>query len=181
MATVEKRGDGWRVRWRDPDGQARSRQCPSARVARELHREVEDAIARGQRWAPAAATRYPLLRDLIAAYLRDLNRTHRPRTVLRAHASLGSFLAWASGRLKQADVTVDAVTRALVAEYDTSLVERGLGVSSRRTTPGRSARAGGGAGRTLTGGRRSPSRRCRGCPASCSRRWSPRRGRSWMR
>lgn len=29
MATIERRGDGWRVRWRDPDGTSRSRQCPS--------------------------------------------------------------------------------------------------------------------------------------------------------
>lgn len=134
MATIEKRGDGFRIRWRDPDGKARSRQCPSARIARELLREVEEAGARGKRWTPSAAARHPLLRDLIAAYLRDLNRTHRPRTVTRAHAALGPFVAWMQQRMRVEDVTTDALSRSIVAEHDTHLVERGIGVSSRRTS-----------------------------------------------
>lgn len=55
MATIERRGDGWRVRWRDPDGTGRSQQCPTARSAREVKLAVEEAAALGRRWDPGRA------------------------------------------------------------------------------------------------------------------------------
>lgn len=133
MATIERRGDGWRVRWRDLDGTARSRQCPTARSARDLKLEVEETAARGRRWEPIAAARSPLLRDLIEAYVLDLRRTHRPRTVVRAVAALAPFLAWAQGHAGVVAVGVDVLTRANVATHDAYLVQRQLSVATRRT------------------------------------------------
>ena len=133
VATIERRGDGWRVRWRDEDGTSRSRQCPTARSERDLKLEVEETVARGRRWEPVAAARSALLRDLIEAYALDLRRTHRPRTVVRAVAALAPFLAWAQGHAGLVAVGVDVLTRANVATHDAYLVQRQLSVASRRT------------------------------------------------
>lgn len=134
MATIERRGDGFRVRWRDPDGTARSRQCPSSRVARELLREVEDAAALGRRWEPATAPGAPLLVDLIAAYLRDLARIRAPATVQRAHAALAPFVEWVRATTGIDTPGVDALTRALVADYDAAAKARGASVATRRAS-----------------------------------------------
>jgi len=134
MATVERRGDGWRVRWRDPDGKSRSRQCPTARSARELKLDVEETIARGQRWAPAAAVRLPALRDLIAAYVSDLLRVRAEHTHQRAHYALDPFNEWIRARLKLDLPTVDVLTRSLLEAYDAHLVGRGSSYATRRTS-----------------------------------------------
>ena len=56
MASLHRREDGWRVRWRDPDGSPRSRQCPTKGTAQKLKTEVEEHGALGRRWEPRDAT-----------------------------------------------------------------------------------------------------------------------------
>jgi integrase len=132
MATIERRGDGWRVRWRDPatqGGASRSRQCPTAAVARRLKLDVEEAHALGRAWQPAAPVGHPPLTDLMGAYLRDLARTKRPNTVARAHAALGPFLAW----LGPSPTTGD-LGRQKVADYDAQMVAKGRQPRTRRTS-----------------------------------------------
>lgn len=133
MATIEKRGDGWRVRWRDPDGTSRSRQCPTARSARELKLDVEETSARGRRWEPAKTVRSPLLSELIKAYLADLERIGRaPRTHDRAYYALDPFNEWVRARTRSDSPTVDALTRSLVEAYDAHRAT--CSVSTRRTS-----------------------------------------------
>jgi len=133
MASIEKRGDGWRVRWRDPDGTPRSRGCPTARSAKELKTEVEEAVAKGRRWEPAAVVRVPALVSLIDAWLQDLVRLDRaPRTVARAHAVAGPFLLWLRDRLGR-DALVSDLSRQVLEDYDLDHVRRGNGIQTRRT------------------------------------------------
>jgi len=134
MATVEKRGDGWRVRWRDPDGKARCRQCPTARSARELKIEVEETIARGRRWTPSAAVRLPFLKDLIDAYVSDLLRVRAPSTRDRAFYALDPFYEWVRVRAKTSHPTVDLLTRSLLEAFDAHQVAIGNGYATRRTS-----------------------------------------------
>lgn len=132
MATIEKRGDAWRVRWRDPDGKERSRRCPTARSAKDLKIEVEETIARGRRWEPAAVVQVPALVSLIDAWLQDLARIGRaPRTIARAHAVAGPFLAWMRSWLGR-DALVSDLSRQAVEDYDQLHVRLGNGVQTRR-------------------------------------------------
>lgn len=47
---IEKRGDGWRVRWRDKDGVIRSRQCPTLDTARKVEDAIKNAKALDEEW-----------------------------------------------------------------------------------------------------------------------------------
>lgn len=134
MATIERRGDGWRVRWRDPDGKSRSRQCPTARSARELKLSIEEASALGRRWDPAPTVRLPALRDMIKAYVADLLRVRSVHTHERAHYALDPFNEWVRRRTKVDAPTVDVLTRSLLEAYDTDMVARGLSYATRRTS-----------------------------------------------
>ena len=55
MASIGKRGNGYRVRWRDPDGTERCRQVSSKSAAKDLKRDIEDKLDRGLRWEPPDA------------------------------------------------------------------------------------------------------------------------------
>mgnify|MGYP000906224502 CR=1 FL=1 len=139
MATLERRGDGWRVRWRDPDGSPRSRQCPTKPVARKVKAEVEEAVALGRRWEPSARVEVPKLHDLIVAYLDDLCRVARQNTVNSHRSQLGTFLAWCHSR----GVTEPRhLNRTLLEQFDawraTAPNRRGVGaeVSTRRLALG---------------------------------------------
>ena len=74
MASIDKRRGVYRVRWRDPDGRARSRQCPTLPSARALQKEVEEAVAVGHRWEPRDAGQAPDLREVLGAYLIEVGR-----------------------------------------------------------------------------------------------------------
>lgn len=94
MASVKKRGDGFRVRWRDVAGKECSHQCPSRRIALEVKREVEDALARRQDWRPAASVEGPPLADVVGAYLEELARDHADKTITAYSVHLGAFHKW---------------------------------------------------------------------------------------
>lgn len=140
MATVEKRGDAWRVRWRDPDGKERSRKCPTARSAKELKAQVEES---GRCWQPAAAVEVPSLVSLIDAWLQDLARINRaPRTIARAYAVAAPFLAWLRDRLGR-DPLVSDLSRQVIEDYDRRHVLAGNGIQTRRVAGARPAGPGG--------------------------------------
>lgn len=94
MASIDRRAGGWRVRWRDPDGRARSRQCPDRTTAKRLLRDVERAVAEGYRWEPPDADVEPDLREVISAYLSDVKRSKRPITHRGYEAHLSLFQRW---------------------------------------------------------------------------------------
>lgn len=131
MATIEIRNGKPSVRWRDPDGTEHRRTCPSRAVAKALLLEVETAAAFRRRWEPAAAPRAPLLRDLIAAFLRDFARTARPRSAKRAHELLRPWLVWMQS-VHGIDATTRTLTHAAVTDHDASLVGRESSARTRR-------------------------------------------------
>lgn len=99
MASIEKRGEGYRVRWRALDGGPRSRQCPDRATARRLKAEVEREQALGRDWTPALAgsgSGPPTLAAVVAAYLEDAGRRLKPGTVARKRAVLGVLLGFLS-------------------------------------------------------------------------------------
>jgi len=131
MATIEKRRDGYRVRWRDPDGSARSRQCPTKKVAEQHRRQVEDASALGRRWEPPARVTIPSLAELVDTYLVALCRTAAQNTIDSHRAQLAGFVVWCHEH-GHADAT--ALRRGLVEGYDAHRATLGLRTSTRRVT-----------------------------------------------
>lgn len=126
MASVDKRNGGWRVRWRDPDGQARCRQCPDRATAEAVRRDVERAVAEGRRWEPRDTRPLPDLREVMEGYVRESARIHRPRTTHRYAETLELFLRWLSARQGgRGRITPDMLSRGLLAEYHQVLSEGG--------------------------------------------------------
>ncbi len=130
MATIEKRGDGYRVRWRDPDG-AKSRQCPSLSVARAFVRDVEAAVALGNRWEPAVSAGAPEIGEVMADYLRRIARTKSLHTVMNRRSQLENFRRWLSGREKGRRLHPDLLSRRVLEEWDASMIADGRATSSR--------------------------------------------------
>jgi integrase len=94
MASIEKRGKGYRVRWRDPDGTSRGRKCPNKNTAIRLSRDVEEAGAEGRRWEPRDACAEPELDALMRAYILECARVHRPKTAVAYARYLEVFHRW---------------------------------------------------------------------------------------
>lgn len=98
MASVEKRGSRYAVRWRDPDGEQRFRLAPTRAAANELRREVEASVALGRRWEPPDARPRPRVRELGAAWLTSCARRLQPRTLVRYGQILDDFVGWVERR-----------------------------------------------------------------------------------
>lgn len=94
MASIAKRGDGYRVRWLEPDGRPRSRQCPDKTTALRLKLDVERTVAEGRRWEPRDARPEPDIEELLTAYIRDRVRVLAPGTAERYARSLEIFIRW---------------------------------------------------------------------------------------
>lgn len=133
MASKERRRDGWRVRWRDLAGKAHSRQCPTAKVADQLVREIEATQALGREWAPSAGERIPELAGLIHEHLTAIARTSAQATINSRRSQLGLFLLWCDAR----GVThASQLSRALLEQYDADMAARGIRASVRRLAIG---------------------------------------------
>jgi integrase len=117
VASVEKLGSGkWRVRWRDPDGRARSRRVSTARAAQQLQREVELARDLGRRWEPA-----PLhstgLDELLRAYLIDRKAIRAESTLGVMAAQLEVFRRFLRHEQPRGRLWPDMLSRQLLADY----------------------------------------------------------------
>lgn len=60
MASIEKRGKKYIVRWRTLAGAAKGRTCPDHDTAKKLQRLVEAALALGEDWEPEEARAEPV-------------------------------------------------------------------------------------------------------------------------
>jgi integrase len=127
MASIDKRRNGYRVRWRDPDGRARSRQCPNHTTAKSLAREVEEANASGRRWEPRDACPRPELQVIFRAYMRDANRVLRPQTAIRYARALDQFIRWTECRFanQRGPITADILSKHTLAEWYEDLAKMG--------------------------------------------------------
>lgn len=122
MASIDKRNGGWRVRWRDPDGKPRSRQCPTKAAARRLKNEVEDAVALGRRWESRDARPEQDLRLLLKDYAEECARVLKPNTAIRYARALDLFLRY----LGPGPHAPSILTRKLLAEFHADLKHNGL-------------------------------------------------------
>ncbi len=127
MASIDKREDGWRVRWRDPDGQARARQCPNKASAQRLQAEVEAAIAEGRRWEPRDLRPEPDLRDLRKDYAEECSRCLKPNTAIRYARALDIFLRFLERKYgANAQLPPSLLTRRLLSDFHADLDHTGL-------------------------------------------------------
>lgn len=126
MATYERRGRGWRVRWRSLDGGARSRACPDATTAKQLVAEVERAHALGRDWSPEAGPAADLP-AVLSAYLEDCTRLVEAPTIRLRGLVLEMFAQWLAARNPRSDMPPSLLTRdALSAWHGHLLAARGV-------------------------------------------------------
>ena len=126
MASIERRNEAWRVRWRDPDGTARARKCPDKATAQRLLREVERANAEGRAWEPPGVRVEADLRQLLKAYIAECARVLGRETVVRYAISLDVFVRWLAARHNDEKVLPPSLlTRRLLGEYYDSLATGG--------------------------------------------------------
>ncbi len=127
MASVDKRNEGWRVRWRDPDGTARSRQLPTRRAALDLQKEVDECIARGHRWEPRDARPQADLRALLKDYAEECARVLRPGTAVRYALGLDLLLRYLDKVHGKGKTLPPAIlTRRMLADWYGDLKHGGL-------------------------------------------------------
>jgi site-specific recombinase XerD len=145
MASVEKKGRKYLVRWRDPDGSQRTRTCPDADTARRLRLEVERSTALGIRWEPADAHALPVLLEvdaegepagMFADYLHARRARLADGTQRHYDRALRRFAVWLEGRApRRRRLTVDLLTRDTVEAWFGDLVRDDgddLGISTAR-------------------------------------------------
>lgn len=117
MASITKRSGQYRVRWRDPDGRARSRQCPTFTAAKALKLEVEEAVSRGHRWEPRDVRPVPDLVELMKAYLREVARLKSRNTTIAYGSHLNRFKAFLREKQPRGRLHADLLSRDLLREY----------------------------------------------------------------
>ena len=139
MASIDKRKHGYRVRWRDPDGQPHCRSCPDNATARKLKLEVERCVAEGRRWEPRDVHEVPALEEMLKAYLRDYARRHEAGSALQMAQAFDVFLRWLRSRQgqRQCQLQPGLLSKVLLSEWYDSLATgglsgRGRGLSTRK-------------------------------------------------
>lgn len=132
MASVEKRGEGYRVRWRDPDGAARSRQAPSLTVARQLVKEIEAAEALGRKWEPSATRAVDPIDKAMAVYIGRIGRVKARQTCATRRSTLERLRAFLQAREGQGKrLHWDLLNRRVLEDWDIAMADEGLKASTR--------------------------------------------------
>lgn len=142
MASSERRNGGWRVRWRDPDGHARSQQCATSREARWLRRKVEEISSSGQPSKLLESKNIVSLPDILDQYARECVRVLRSGTAERYSKAIELFLRFVRIRRGEDFLPPELLTSRLLAEWYENLATGGL--HGRPPKTAYSAQAGGG-------------------------------------
>ncbi len=114
------------MRWRDPDGRRRSRQCPTKAAARRLQNEVDDALAIGRRWEPRDARSQADLRLLLKDYAEECARVLKPNTAIRYARALDLFLRYLNQVHGTGPLPPTVLTRRMLADWHAALKHNGL-------------------------------------------------------
>lgn len=127
MASIKKRNGSHRVRWRDPDGRARSRQCPDRSTAEKLRKDIERCVAEGRRWEPRDVREVPDLGEILKAFLRDYARRNSTNSAMLMARSFDVFLRWLKAReaRQHGALRPDLLSKALLTEWYDDLVKGG--------------------------------------------------------
>jgi hypothetical protein len=136
MASIHKKRNGqYSVRWRAFDGRNRQRTVPTRQVAKQLQKEVEKSIARGEDWQPRDLRPEPDVREVLKGYLAESVRVHTEGTALGNARALQSFVDWLEAREgRRGKLYPDILTRQLLAHYYDSLAKGGLHGKQRSAT-----------------------------------------------
>lgn len=112
MASIQKRGKKYQVKWRNPDGSQRAKTVASKRVATELRNRAQDAEDRGVvlDLRPAAD---PRLYVGIAAAVKELQVSRKSRTVDGYVSVAGLFAVWLQRELGREPTVADLTKSAL--------------------------------------------------------------------
>lgn len=98
MASIERGGDRYKVRWRDPDGTERARRVPDFTTAKRLKRDVEREVGEGRRWKPRDTRKAPDLEEVLTAFGLYCERVKAASTALVYARYLLVFLRWLRAR-----------------------------------------------------------------------------------
>lgn len=120
------------MRWRDPDGKPRSRQCPTKAAAKRLQTEGEDAVALGRRWEPRDARPEPDLRLLLKGYAEECARVLKPNTAIRA---LDIFLRHLDEVHGTGPIPPAILSRRLLADWHAALNTKACTAGTAQTPP----------------------------------------------
>ncbi len=136
MATYSKRGQKYRVRWRNPgDKNTRSYSIPDEQTAREFSAEASRCEARSEPWVPPPLRMTPVaqqdLEGLATDWLRDIRRTARAATISAYGDSVGRFIEFSGAHLGRVPVLTD-LTPTVVKAFDANLESRKLTIYTRR-------------------------------------------------
>lgn len=137
MASVEKRGPKYVVRWRTLAGKERSRRAPDAATAKRLRAEIERSIALGQDWEPQELVEEPevltlleldeddrIAGGLFADFLEARRALLAAGTLRHYDRALRRFAAWLAARHPKAtELGLELLTRDALAAWFGSLVD----------------------------------------------------------
>ena len=86
MASVNKRGGSWVVRWRDGGRGSRAHQLTRSteRAAQALADEIDRAIERYGKYEPGRRVGPTPLKEIVDGYIADSARRHAPGTTRRS-------------------------------------------------------------------------------------------------
>ena len=139
MASSEKHGDKWHVRWREPevtrhpDGtttrrwRQRKRVCPTRRVAEALLREVREAKALGKPWVPESETPTATLGGVALAYIAHAHTTGVRESTQRFRAAiLGALFDFA-----EEETSVRSLSLSFLDDYCAFLAQGTNAASTR--------------------------------------------------
>jgi len=141
VPSIDERDGKLRVRWRDTQGRQRTRVIDPSKVgglkrarvvAAQLSAEVGEDLALGKDWQPRVARDVPRLEDAMSAFVADRSRVLAKGTLVRNGRALDLFLR----HLDDADATLEALSRATLADFFAWLMlpETGLHGQQRKPT-----------------------------------------------
>lgn len=127
MASIQKHGDKWRVKWREGgrDAPARYASAPTRRVADELRRDIERQLALTGTYNPRAGAGAPRLDARLRAWLDTRAADLAPRTVTVYDAAIRQYAAYAGP-----GAGLGALTREHLAAFRSQLVAEGASPST---------------------------------------------------
>jgi integrase len=121
---IEKRGDGYRVRWRTLSGEARCQQCPSRRTAVEIDAAVKEAHCRKRDYEPAPVGGEPAVSEIARAYMESRAVRFRKHTMRVDGMHLDLFQRFLKQRDPKHSATAGVLSRALLDEFLTWLMRK---------------------------------------------------------
>ena len=138
MASVHRNRDKWRVAWRTLEGRQRTRAARTQREAKQIAREIDDALARGQDWypdwTPDVGYRIVLVTDIVDAYLAERKRTLAGGTWKGDKEQIGQWVAWQTRTYGDNRSPEGVLTKGMLRDFYASLALKANGERRKDST-----------------------------------------------